>query len=259
MRVPWLMLAFVSLASPTAARILPLGSSAVAPASTGVKTCAMLNKLRGGAVAPRVAASALLTTAQGAGALTALVYAAEVGARKLSTVVAVPAVVAQSLVGMAWFLALYASGLVTSVQPQILTPGEPQNPEWYKGLRKPSWMPPGFLFPIMWLLIAKPTQLSAIYCLSRQGGAGVLSAPILVYIFHLALGETWNKVFFEEQQVGFGLAVIYVFFAALLLATKLFWTVSPAAGCLMLPTVAWVTVASTLNLRIYQMNRPKAF
>ena len=53
-------------------------------------------------------------------------------------------------------LLLAAGGALTKIGP------------WYRGLKKPSWNPPGWLFPIMWLIVSKPTQFAAVYKLVTQ-------------------------------------------------------------------------------------------
>jgi tryptophan-rich sensory protein len=54
-------------------------------------------------------------------------------------------------------------GSVSIANSQVLRPNViPGDPLWYSNLKKPSWNPPGWLFPIMWVLISKPTQLVAL-------------------------------------------------------------------------------------------------
>ena len=61
--------------------------------------------------------------------------------------------------------------------------------------------------------------------------------------------------FFNQQRVGAGAAVIGAFYLALLATTAAFASLDTLAGLLMLPTCAWVTVAASLNLSIWRLNR----
>ena len=155
-----------------------------------------------------------------------------------------------------YLLAVYGSGFLGAAKPQALMPTKVQNPEWYDKLQKPPWNPPGWVFPVMWLLVAKPTQLAALETLRRAGGLTWRAPQVRAYLAHLALGDVWNQVFFAEQNIGAGLATIALFLGALWGSTALFWQAAPLAGKLMLPTCAWVAVASSLNLAIYLLNRP---
>ena len=129
--------------------------------------------------------------------------------------------------------------------------------DWYANLKKPFWNPPGWLFPIMWLIVSKPTQFMAVYKLITQHSdkGKELSIALAVYVTHLSLGDAWNKVFFGLECTGRGLVVICTFLSMLLFSAKLFYDIDEAAGLLMLPTCAWVTVATLLNGSIYFKNK----
>ena len=127
--------------------------------------------------------------------------------------------------------------------------------DWYANLKKPSWNPPGWLFPIMWLIVSKPTQFMAVYKLVTQSYEKDLTLPLAVYCGHLSLGDAWNKVFFGLECTGRGAAVISTFWSVLLLSVYLFYGVDQYAGFLLVPTFLWVTVAAALNWSIYLSNK----
>ncbi|KAL3919053.1 MAG: hypothetical protein SGILL_003949, partial [Bacillariaceae sp.] len=159
----------------------------------------------------------------------------------------------------------FVDGGLSVAGKQVLTPTEvPGNTNWYQKLKKPSWNPPGWVFPIMWLIISKPTQLCAVSRILKfgtskaAGGKTILPlAALAVYTTHLALGDAWNKVFFGLQCTGRGFAVIQLFYGMLLTSAYMFYTIDEKAGYFMLPTVAWVTVATALNWNIYKNNKKK--
>ena len=81
---------------------------------------------------------------------------------------------------------------------QVMSPNEiPGDADWYLNLKKPSWNPPGWLFPIMWLIVSKPTQLTAVWRLMTNASEkNDCAFPFAIYCAHLSLGDAWNKVFF---------------------------------------------------------------
>ena len=120
----------------------------------------------------------------------------------------------------AWCVIIFGSSAVGSVVDgslraatnQILMPTRVAGEQgWYASLDKPRWEPPGYVFPIMWLLVSKPTQLLAVakVCSSSVGGEGEEAAALpwvpqlAAYCLHLALGDAWNKVFFGQQKVRY--------------------------------------------------------
>ena len=166
---------------------------------------------------------------------------------------------------VAFFVIIFASSVVgtfvdggtSAALNQTLDPNTtPGEQEWYEKLKKPAWNPPGWLFPIMWLIVSKPTHLAAVnrFWTATEDGAGK-GWRLFAYCMHLALGDTWNKVFFGFQCTGKGLVVILAFYSMLLFSAFLFGQVDPLAGKLLLPTCGWVTVATALNWSIYSLNK----
>ena len=152
----------------------------------------------------------------------------------------------------AWCVIIFGSSAVGSAVDgslraatnQILMPTRVAGEQgWYASLDKPRWEPPGFVFPVMWLLVSKPTQLLAVAKVCSSGtseGEEAAALPwvpqLAAYCLHLALGDAWNKVFFGQQKVAAGALMISVFYGALLASAYLFSLVDPVAGLLMVPT-----------------------
>mmetsp|Transcript_24981 Transcript_24981/g.28581 ORF Transcript_24981/g.28581 Transcript_24981/m.28581 type:complete len:299 (+) Transcript_24981:54-950(+) len=161
--------------------------------------------------------------------------------------------------GSSIFGAIVDGGLSAATK-QTLNPTKVSgDPNWYANLKKPSWNPPGWLFPIMWLIVSKPTQLSALSRIFKYGKNVTTTSiplfPAFIYTTTLALGDAWNKVFFGLECLGAGTVVILTFFTFLLLSTYLFYHIDPVAGYYMLPTCAWVFVATALQWSIYLKNK----
>jgi len=157
------------------------------------------------------------------------------------------------------FVGAIVEGGMSSATNQALKANEiPGDANWYSKLKKPSWTPPGYVFPIMWLIVSKPTQLCALSRMIKFGlgsdTPGTLFA-LAVYTSHLALGDAWNKVFFGLECIGRGTFVISLFYGALLASAYLFYNIDKGAGYYMLPTCAWVTVATALQYSIYFKNK----
>lgn len=157
----------------------------------------------------------------------------------------------------------WISGSVGAATKQVLRPDVvPGDASWYSNLKKPWFNPPGWVFPIMWLIVSKPTQLIAVSKILKSSSAATTTPTttpywpaLAVYCTHLALGDAWNDVFFGYQRIGLGAIVISIFFGFLLGSAKLFGDIDPAAGKLMLPTCGWVFIATSLNLAIYAKNK----
>uniref|UniRef100_A0A7S3PBU0 Uncharacterized protein n=1 Tax=Amphora coffeiformis TaxID=265554 RepID=A0A7S3PBU0_9STRA len=159
--------------------------------------------------------------------------------------------------GSSLFGSLAEGGLSVATR-QLLEPNmTPGDPIWYSNLKKPWWNPPGWLFPIMWLLIVKPTQAWGIARVLKVSDEKFPWLPLGAFTGHLALGDAWNKVFFGMQCTGRGAALISVFYGALLASMRLFFKVDSLAGKLLLPSFGWISVATSLNWSIFFLNKKK--
>jgi benzodiazapine receptor len=146
-------------------------------------------------------------------------------------------------------------GGVSAASNQVLNPSAvPGQGEWYANLKKPLFNPPGWLFPIMWLIVSKPTQMIAVSKILKAVDPAPWWPALTVYCAHLSLGDAWNDVFFGCERIGLGAGVISTFYGMLLTSAKLFGDLNGDAGLFMLPTCGWVTVATALNLAIYRLN-----
>jgi benzodiazapine receptor len=64
----------------------------------------------------------------------------------------------------------------------------------------------------------------------------------------------WSVIFFGLQSILGGLIEIIILWIAILVNIIVFYRISKAAGILLLPYIAWVTIASYLTYSIYLLN-----
>lgn len=130
-----------------------------------------------------------------------------------------------------------------------LTRDETSSP-WYKGLKKPSWQPPRQVFPIVWTVLYILMGVAAY----RVWVAGGRRDPLVLYGVQLALNILWSLVFFRGKDLQWSLNIIVALLAVLTATTASFYGVDRVAGYLMLPYLAWVSLATALTLNITMNN-----
>ena len=126
--------------------------------------------------------------------------------------------------------------------------------EWYAGLVKPSWTPPGWLFGPVWTLLYIMMAVAAWLVWRCQAGQTAKRMALVAFVVQLALNAIWSWAFFAARSPGLGLVVIIGLLAAIIWTAMAFFRVSRPAGILMLPYLAWVAYATTLNAGIFVMN-----
>lgn len=122
---------------------------------------------------------------------------------------------------------------------------------WYKGLNKPKWTPPNWLFAPVWTVLY--LSMSVALWLVLQAEPGFLWAQRLYYL-QLFVNFSWTPVFFLFQKPRWALYIIVLLDVLVGVTTVLFFTVSVTAGKLMLPYLAWLGLATLLNFEIDRRN-----
>lgn len=124
---------------------------------------------------------------------------------------------------------------------------------WFDALQKPFFMPPGWAFPVAW---------STLYVMLGLSLAMILASPpsdrrrngLLLFFVQLALNFSWSPIFFAGHDIGLGKIVIFLMAAIAAAGAGQFFRLRPLAGLLMLPYLAWLIFASSLNAAIEGLN-----
>eukprot|EP00899_Mesostigma_viride_P006133 jgi/Mesvir1/15520/Mv03172-RA.1 len=118
--------------------------------------------------------------------------------------------------------------------------------------KRPSWMPPRYVFPIVWTIIPILRASSSVI-LWEACGRNLLVAPLAALLGHLAIGDLWNTAF-GDQRRGAAVPLVFGVLMSVYYTTYLFWSVSPKAGMVLAPSCVWLTVATILVTTIWQIN-----
>jgi translocator protein len=142
-----------------------------------------------------------------------------------------------------FFLVLVFGG--GSLIGAVTAPGE-----WYRGLDKPWFNPPDWLFGPAWgvlyVLIAVAGWRT--WTRDRTGPA------MRIWWLQLALNFLWSPTFFAMQWIGGGLTVVLAMLASIVAFIVVSWRSDRVASVLFVPYAAWVSFASLLNAAILLLN-----
>jgi translocator protein len=124
---------------------------------------------------------------------------------------------------------------------------------WFDALNKPFFMPPGWAFGVVWPIL---------YVLMGMALAMILALPpspqrrtaLVLFFIQLALNFAWSPIFFAAHDVTTAKWVIFVMTAIAALAAGRFLRLRKAAGLLLVPYLAWLVFAATLNSAIEALN-----
>lgn len=124
---------------------------------------------------------------------------------------------------------------------------------WYESIAKPSWRPPNAAFAPVWLVLFVMIAISG-WLVWREAGFAGAPVALGVYAAQLVLNALWSAIFFGMRRIGLALAEMAVLWLSILATIVLFHPVDPLAAWLLVPYIAWVSIAFVLNASILKLN-----
>lgn len=139
-------------------------------------------------------------------------------------------------------IVLVVGGVATRVGP------------WFHALRKPSWNPPNWVFGPMWTAIAALAVWSAAsaWTAAPDAHARILALFAINAVFHMA----WSPLFFTLERPDWALFEVPLLWLSVLALVVGLAPLSGLSAWLLVPYLAWVSVAAALNLAIVRLNGP---
>ena len=124
---------------------------------------------------------------------------------------------------------------------------------WFDALQKPFFMPPGWLFGVVWPILYLLMGLALAMILALPPSPQRKSA-LIVFFAQLALNFAWSPIFFAAHDITSAKWVIFVMTVLAALAAGRFMRLRKPAGLLLIPYLAWLVFAATLNSSIEALN-----
>src|SRR4051794_41065694 len=124
---------------------------------------------------------------------------------------------------------------------------------WFDALQKPIFMPPGWAFGVVWPILYALLAIALAMILVMPASPRRQVALALFFI-QLALNFAWSPIFFAAHDIVLASVVIFVMAAIAAVAARQFLRLRQVAGLLMIPYLAWLVFAATLNSTIQSLN-----
>jgi len=134
-----------------------------------------------------------------------------------------------------------AAGLVGSLFTM------PSIPTWYASLNKPFFAPPSWLFGPVWITLYILMGVSLYLVWSKGLKNKSVKNSLLIFFVQLLLNALWSFLFFGLRSPLYGFVEIIALWIVILLAILKLYKISKNAALLLLPYIAWVTIAAILR------------
>lgn len=127
--------------------------------------------------------------------------------------------------------------------------------EQYAKLEKPSFSPPGSVFPIAWTALYTMMGVANYRVEEKQAQLRQQDDATQLYDVQLGLNFLWSFLFFKWNLRGTALVEMTIMLGAIALTAYEFNKTDRTAGALMVPYIGWVLFALTLNYSTWKLNR----
>ena len=126
--------------------------------------------------------------------------------------------------------------------------------DWYDGLDRAPWNPPGWVFGPAWTVLYVLMAVAA-WLVARTGlEQRAVQVALALYLAQLALNLAWSWLFFGAREPGWALVDIVLLCALVAATMAAFFRVDATAGWLLTPYLAWLLFATSLNVWIVLKN-----
>jgi len=125
---------------------------------------------------------------------------------------------------------------------------------WYTSLNKPAFTPPNWVFGPVWTTLFALMGIALYLVWSKGLKEKKVKTAVWVFAAQFALNLLWSFLFFSLRQPLLAFAEIILLWIAIAATIIKFYPISRKAGLLLLPYLAWVTVASALNYFVWALN-----
>ena len=135
---------------------------------------------------------------------------------------------------------------------------QPRITRWYSRLRKPSYVPPNGVFPVVWTTLYADIAVTSATAIDRLRAAGRDKEArnyVVALAANLILNAGWSWLFFKYQKLGasaIGAAVLAASSADLARRTA---AADPRAGAALAPYPLWCAFAAVMSSHIWVLNR----
>jgi len=124
---------------------------------------------------------------------------------------------------------------------------------WFDALVKPLFMPPGWLFGVVWPILYSLLGISLAIALAEPPSPR-RRAGLILFALQMVMNFAWSPIFFARHDIRLAKVVIFAMAALAAAAAGQFLRLRKAAGLLMIPYLAWLVFAATLNASIEGLN-----
>ena len=126
--------------------------------------------------------------------------------------------------------------------------------DWYYSLIQPSWKPDDLIFPIAWTIIFTLCAISGGILLSSASTPALKLKLSACFLLNAFLNVWWSYLYFFIKRPDVALLEVVFLWGSIIVLILFSKAINKVASFLLIPYLAWVTLASMLNYETAKLN-----
>ncbi|HEX3001439.1 MAG TPA: TspO/MBR family protein [Methanoregula sp.] len=125
---------------------------------------------------------------------------------------------------------------------------------WYSTLMKPFFAPPAWIFGPVWVTLFALMGIALFLVWELGIDKPEVRFAVSVFAVQFAFNIAWSFLFFGLKSPLLGLIDIIILWWLILATIMVFYRLRKGAAYLLIPYLAWVSIATVLNASLYLLN-----
>ena len=125
---------------------------------------------------------------------------------------------------------------------------------WYATIQKPWFTPPNWLFGPVWITLFTLMGISLYLVWNKGLKNKEARLSLFMFFVQLVLNSFWSILFFGLKTPFYAFIEIIILWVAIAITIFKFYKISKYAGLILIPYIAWVSIALTLNMYVWILN-----
>ncbi|RYZ11837.1 MAG: tryptophan-rich sensory protein [Comamonadaceae bacterium] len=127
---------------------------------------------------------------------------------------------------------------------------------WYFALRQPAWKPPDWAFGPIWTAIFGLAAAAGVTGWRRARSQVERGWLLVLFAFNAFLNLLWSLLYFRLHRPDWSLFEVPLLWLSVLALILFLGRFARGAAWMLVPYLAWVTIAAALNLQTVRLNGP---
>ena len=117
---------------------------------------------------------------------------------------------------------------------------------------KPSFTPPGIVFPIVWTILYILMGISS-YIIYKEKNT-IKTKELLIYSIQLLVNFIWSIIFFRIKNFLLAFILIIILLTLVIIMTIKFYKINKTSAYLQIPYILWLILATILSYNVLLLN-----